>query len=200
MRWPIHSAGAATARRPAGPARAIGRGVDRMPSARTRARASSERGVRARPHRGGEAARGSRLPRRGAPACQHGQHDQQRQPRSPARACSAPRHRRSPIARLLTPCGIGERLVHAGASCGVGVAHHLVDREEAGVLREQVVLQAQLGDALALGVAAFERLLVRQAGDAVACPQVAQRRRVLADRAAAPAGRCGTGRWRSGLR
>ena len=36
------------------------------------------------------------------------------------------------------------------AFCGAGVAHHLVDRDEAGVLREQAVAQAQVGDALAL--------------------------------------------------
>ncbi len=63
------------------------------------------------------------------------------------------------------------RLVHAGRVLRRQVAHDVVDREEAGVLRQQAVLQAQLGDALAMAVAAFQRLLVRRRGDAMARPE-----------------------------
>ena len=68
----------------------------------------------------------------------------------------------APMAMLLTPCGIGEGWFTLGGVLRRGVAHHLVHREEAGVLRQQVVAQAQLGDAAAQALAAFQRLLVGQ--------------------------------------
>ncbi len=117
-------------------------------------------------------------------------------PRS-APACPALR-RRSPGCSRPAACGEGWSTL--GRVLRRQVAHDVVDRQEAGVLREQVVLQAQLGDALALAVAAFQRFLVGRASDAMARPQVAQRGRVLARCARRRRWRCGTGRARSGLR
>ena len=67
-----------------------------------------------------------------------------------------------------------QRLVDGGCERRIRVAHDLVDRDEAGVLREQAVLQAELGDRVLLRAAAFERFLIAERADALACPQMAQ--------------------------
>ena len=72
----------------------------------------------------------------------------------------------------------GAGLVHAGAVGRGVIAHHLVHGDEAGVLREQVVLKTQLGNGPAEGVASLQRLLVAQGRNAVACPQVTQGGRI----------------------
>ena len=56
----------------------------------------------------------------------------------------------------------------------VGGAHDAIDRDEAGVVREQAVAQAELGDRLALHVAAAQRFVVAQLLNALARPQLAQ--------------------------
>ena len=83
--------------------------------------------------------------RRAAPA------PQQREHQPPAPACSAPPRvgAPSPTASLLTPSRQRRRLVRRRHRAALRVAHDLVDRDEAGVVRQQAVAQAERGDRLA---------------------------------------------------
>ena len=72
-----------------------------------------------------------------------------------APACSAPRRRRSaPALRRPRACSRPRASAAAGPPAPPAAlrAHHLVDRDEAGVLREQAVLQAERGDRARAGV------------------------------------------------
>ena len=85
----------------------------------------------------------------------------------------------APIARLLTPCGIGSGWSTARLGRG---AHYMVDRDEARVLRQQAVAQPERDDRIALRVAALQRLFVGELADAMARPQVTQRNRLRVGR------------------